>query len=314
MMRSAVLLGLSVAAKPTFDHVFDHVFALGDSFSDTGALFRMAGIPDASVYWEGRFSDGMVWVEYLAKNCSAELTSLAVGGATTDQDSVPNQLLPAIPGCLQQAARFVEMAPRDKKTLVTMAFVGNDFFHGGNASTYMDNMRECVDVVAKSGAASSILVTTSFLPEIVPFFGGEGKDLKETVVNATREISAQWSKLLKDLRANYPAVKFTGYDMGATLQGIFKRGLEQCHSQHFIFDTTGTCHSFTPFQQNIETKFCRFKKPMFHDLLHPTTRVHEALAARAYQDLQALPRGAGNVPYRCYHSIIKSSKPFALIE
>ncbi|KAJ1956691.1 hypothetical protein EC988_001215 [Linderina pennispora] len=69
------------AAKPTF-----HVF--GDSLSDIGTLKLLTfGIVPPPPYWNGRFSSGPVWNEYLALKLGYNLYNRAIGGAT----SVNNQ-------------------------------------------------------------------------------------------------------------------------------------------------------------------------------------------------------------------------------
>lgn len=64
------------------------VISLGDSFSDTGNLYALTGqrYPPPP-YYEGRFSNGPLWIEHLAKHYAASLHNHAVGGATSDDDT-----------------------------------------------------------------------------------------------------------------------------------------------------------------------------------------------------------------------------------
>lgn len=72
------------------------ILAFGDSFTDTGNLFiASGGLVNAPPYWEGRASNGPVWIEYLAdllevpRPVASRLggTNWAVGGAPTGQGS-----------------------------------------------------------------------------------------------------------------------------------------------------------------------------------------------------------------------------------
>ena len=58
------------------------VVVYGDSLSDNGNLFNLIGYPPPP-YFNGRFSNGPVAVEYLAQNLGVPLTDWAYGGATT---------------------------------------------------------------------------------------------------------------------------------------------------------------------------------------------------------------------------------------
>lgn len=67
---------------------FDRLVIFGDSLSDTGNIHMVTGglIPQSPPYFNGRFSNGPIWVEYLANtlNIPAEnITNNALGGATT---------------------------------------------------------------------------------------------------------------------------------------------------------------------------------------------------------------------------------------
>ncbi|KAG2485148.1 hypothetical protein HYH03_016134 [Edaphochlamys debaryana] len=50
----------------------DFVYLIvGDSLSDTGRCFAAGGVPDSRLYYDGRFSNGPVWVDVLKANLSA---------------------------------------------------------------------------------------------------------------------------------------------------------------------------------------------------------------------------------------------------
>ncbi|KAJ2716843.1 hypothetical protein H4R19_000406 [Coemansia spiralis] len=63
------------------------VYVFGDSLSDIGALKSLSGglVPPAP-YWEGRFTSGPLWNEYLARLLGYSLRSLATAGSTIDGD------------------------------------------------------------------------------------------------------------------------------------------------------------------------------------------------------------------------------------
>ncbi|MHC5063834.1 MAG: SGNH/GDSL hydrolase family protein [Planctomycetota bacterium] len=80
---STLVLSAGIVAQ--HEEPYSDLYVFGDSLSDNGNLFAMAGIP-GEPYWEGRFSNGRVWVEQLASSIDLDPDSIqnfAVGGSTT---------------------------------------------------------------------------------------------------------------------------------------------------------------------------------------------------------------------------------------
>ena len=77
---------LVLASMPASAGQFTKLVVLGDSLSDTGNLFAATGetVPP-SPYYRGRFSNGPVWVEYLAAALDVPFEDYAYGGAETDR-------------------------------------------------------------------------------------------------------------------------------------------------------------------------------------------------------------------------------------
>jgi phospholipase/lecithinase/hemolysin len=88
------LAALTFLAAPATTQEFKRITAVGDSLTDNGNLFALIGVPGAP-YWNGRFSDGPVYVEQLAKTMGVGLQDLAVGGATTT-DVLQRQVNPLV--------------------------------------------------------------------------------------------------------------------------------------------------------------------------------------------------------------------------
>ncbi len=86
--KAGIVLSV-IAASTTLAQPFDRMVVFGDSLSDTGNIFQVTGglVPESPPYFDGRFSNGPVWVEYLADSLSIpdrNVTNLALGGATTE--------------------------------------------------------------------------------------------------------------------------------------------------------------------------------------------------------------------------------------
>ena len=91
-------------------HYQDKVYVYGDSLSDIGKSFALTGIPPSPPYFGGRFSNGLVAVEWLAIELGLTLdpeNNFAFGGATTGRDnSFDDDTGLNLPGLLDQIDLF----------------------------------------------------------------------------------------------------------------------------------------------------------------------------------------------------------------
>ncbi|KAL0939979.1 lipolytic protein g-d-s-l family [Colletotrichum truncatum] len=122
---------------------FSSIVVFGDSMSDNGnGSARVSrGTWPSKRYYNGRFSNGIVWPEYVAGNLSIPLYDYAVGGATTSNSLVQGYTGPkstiAVPSVLDQIVMFLSkttpqganFSTSDSKALATPLFV---LFAGAN--------------------------------------------------------------------------------------------------------------------------------------------------------------------------------------
>jgi phospholipase/lecithinase/hemolysin len=130
---------LDYPAEPT--PKIDQIIAFGDSLSDTGTLFQLTGglVPPSPPYFEGRFSNGPIWIDYLADRFGLDDTaaqSFAVGGAKAGRDNISTEQfgLPAslnLPGTLDEIDAFTTQASpvADSNTLFVLWAGGNDLLN-----------------------------------------------------------------------------------------------------------------------------------------------------------------------------------------
>ena len=86
MRWAALVIALALGACATMSEKpgVQRLVVFGDSTVDDGNAHRMTnGVQAAAPNWRGRYSNGPVVVEYLAKDLGARLENYAVGGATT---------------------------------------------------------------------------------------------------------------------------------------------------------------------------------------------------------------------------------------
>src|SRR5689334_8029605 len=95
----AVALPLSAAHAQT---VFTTIQAFGDSYADTGNLFKLVG--PSPFYPTGRFSGGTNFVDTTSLLLGIPQANFAIGGAQT---GTTNTVAPGLPGFAQEWLGFV---------------------------------------------------------------------------------------------------------------------------------------------------------------------------------------------------------------
>jgi outer membrane lipase/esterase len=116
---AACATGLPLADQAKAQTVFTTIQAFGDSYADTGNLFRAIG--PSPIYPTGRFSGGTNFVDTTSMLLGIPQANFAVGGAKVATGPIPNS------GFTQIAAAFLAsgktIAPSD---LVEISIGGND--------------------------------------------------------------------------------------------------------------------------------------------------------------------------------------------
>ena len=113
---------------------FSRIFVFGDSLSDTGNFYRLSGGSPPPPFFQGRFSNGRLWVELLADALGMEIAAgdnYAVGGATTGYFNSNNGRNGRVyPGLLDEIASFRAMrsAAEAQGALFVVWAGANDFF------------------------------------------------------------------------------------------------------------------------------------------------------------------------------------------
>ncbi|KAJ3110672.1 hypothetical protein HDU96_006383 [Phlyctochytrium bullatum] len=132
LAASLACLASGASAQST---IFTNVVAFGDSYSDSGNVYRSTGnsYPASPPYWQGRFSNGPTWVENLAANLSAKLNNYAYGGAVANANALPINADPSFKRFPDLAGQIAEYEASNQNldpasTLFVVFIGGNDYF------------------------------------------------------------------------------------------------------------------------------------------------------------------------------------------
>ncbi|WP_013321118.1 PEP-CTERM sorting domain-containing protein [Gloeothece verrucosa] len=175
-----LLLNIAVLATPLIlpsqatAAVFSKIYSFGDSLSDTGKVFTASkgSFPPSAPnghYYQGRFSNGPVWVEYLQNKLKIPLVNFAYGGATTGKGNIASGFIRGVLGLQQQIATFVASnAVADPKALYTIWIGANDYlpppsnlylsFNQNTPDIPLNNIATAVNTLVGKGAKTIMVL------------------------------------------------------------------------------------------------------------------------------------------------------------
>jgi outer membrane lipase/esterase len=134
LVSLAVILSLASiivrAATPTYDNLY----VFGDSYCDVGNIFAATGgaVP-AAPYYNGRFSNGPIWLDHVAGFLGVPLTASLLGGTdyafggawVTAPQPIQGGFIPSVP---QQVGLYLQQhgGKADPRALYVIEGGGND--------------------------------------------------------------------------------------------------------------------------------------------------------------------------------------------
>ena len=288
----------SAAASP-----YDDLVIFGDSLSDTGNLSLASGgaIPgNAQPYFQGRFSDGLVWTDYLAAGLgdANDARSFMLGGnnyafagARTGNASPDDSNGGFIPGLLDQTTLWAATRPPlvNDNTLYVLVGGGNDMrdartdapgnstlegkFRGNSAALAVANLQSSLGVLAANGARN---VLVSSLPDL----GNTPEAMMLGVTTASSDASARFNLLMPGLLSYGTSLglNMSFFDMAGAVTAVRNNP-----GAFGITDIDHPCLGFAFSPGNA----CATSS--FSDALHPSQRAHQIIASAAFNALGVTP-------------------------
>ncbi|MGR8919153.1 MAG: SGNH/GDSL hydrolase family protein [Gammaproteobacteria bacterium] len=278
MMILTLLAGLAQAATQPISRVF----AFGDSLSDVGNLYDLtAGArPPSPDYFDGRFSNGALWVELMSVDLGVELSNYAVGGAKTGSGNVEGPY----PGLQTQISQFVADlggAAADPLGLFTV-FAGSnnlgDFIPGVTdpGAFVTQGVTEILNAVGTLRAVGAQRVMVFGLPDLG--LTPRARALPGGVAAQLSALSDAWNGALF---ANLPAVGVPAYRTVDTAGAL--RDMVANPAAYGLTNVTDACLFVGC---NTEQQVPRTLDPdefLFWDDIHPTRVAHAVFADLGYE-------------------------------
>jgi len=291
---SSFLLIVSSSAKASL--IFSNVYIFGDSLSDTGntratvPLGSFGPVAALAGYGpNGRFSNGILWHEYLSSELGLASTrstaggnNFAYGGARIDNSSGPST------GVLNQYNQYigrVGSSGLDASALYIAWAGGNDMRDLVGASNPLMTVTSAVanlqfilaDMIARG--AKTLLVPN------LPDLGSIPEFASTSLSSSGNNVSLLWNnsleKMLIDLAKDTSAQIYM-----LDVFNVFNNILANPISEGFT-NTTDECRSVTGGLFATERSCANASRYVFWDEIHPTTAAHRVLGREASLLLQS---------------------------
>ncbi|NEO55534.1 MAG: SGNH/GDSL hydrolase family protein [Okeania sp. SIO3B5] len=262
--------------------LFSDIYVFGDSLSDTGNAFAATGglLPPSPPYFEGRISNGPLWIETLAPQL--ELTSnpslnFAVNGATTGFVNDTNNLLPEstpplLIGLQTQIDNFIADTPEtDPDALYVVWAGGNDYLGGSiqGVQSSVGNLSVAVNKLASIGARNFLLPN---LPDLglTPFGQSLPPELQQGLSFLSESHNSGLAAASQILEQD-PSINIISPDFRNTIDDIIANPTD--------FGFTNVTDNFLASGAINPDDF------LFFDDIHPTTNVHSFVADTAIKSI-----------------------------
>jgi len=194
----------------------DSIVVLGDSLSDQGRLYRFStGYIPRSPYYEGRFSNGPVWVDYLAEAIGfnpKDLINYSLGGAPAELDLSLD--LPPYTLGMQSSEFLAEYIWRSKEDRLYIIWIGgNDYWKDPSqekAHDVVDTIVDNIETLMKNDARYFFLPN---LPNVglAPLAKTQG--MQEPLQQAITAHNQYLHEKIELLRQQHPDSHFIEFDV-----------------------------------------------------------------------------------------------------
>ncbi len=262
------------AARADF---INQLVVFGDSLSDVGNTYAAAGTPPAP-YYQGRYSNGPIWVERLASRLGIATptpsllggTDYAFGGAETGTGFSPK----GVPNLLTQVGSYLASNTPKASQLFVLWAGANNFFDGQtNPLVPVTDIGHAIAALAASGAKDFLVPNYTDLGK-TPYGLSSSPAVQQGLTALTKGYNQALAAELTQLQSTL-GVQITQLNTYGTFQSIINNP-----SAYGFSDVTTSAVGDG-----------NFGAPgyLFWDDVHPTTAGHQIIGDAAYAAIAPEP-------------------------
>lgn len=302
-LLTAFVLLLASFSTFAYNPQFDTIVTFGDSLSDNGNLYRyfMHYLPASPPYFDGRFSEGPVWIEYLynqyfPSSYTIGMQDYAVGGAgaiLSYKENLPFTL------AVEIADYFHWNTYGHKDTTLYSIWIGSNNYV--NEPSNVDSLTtEVVDAIGLSlekliaGGGDKFLLIN--LPDLARLPIAKDSPNQSLLTRLTLEHNQKLTNKISELRNKYPSVLFIEFDayqfFNQSIMSSTDFGIDNVTDACYLGSYSGWLLAATPNDAKLHTQLLSTTPALTAEqweMIKNNPQLHEA-AVSAYVQSQ-LPEG-----------------------
>ncbi|CAF1011924.1 unnamed protein product [Adineta steineri] len=257
---------------------FDTIVTFGDSNTDNGNVYNLTNHqwPIVSPYYEGRFTNGLIWLDKLKIPC---IKNYAYGDATIDNDNLlvgftgPNRTL--VPGIRQQIVDYLAVNDINNvdlsRTLYVIWASGNEYFIDSNISSDIVVTALLTTVYDLLVVGIKYLIIMNLLPlQLYP-----GMNLNQNLTTLVINHNNRLISNITQIKLEYPHVSIQIFDIYSLIKTILS------NNSLFNFNKVNACWNISNY--SIISQCRNPSEYVFIDKYHFTSSIHEIIADNIQQ-------------------------------
>jgi phospholipase/lecithinase/hemolysin len=258
---------------------FDTIVCFGDSNSDTGNVYNLTGHkwPPSPPYYQGRFSNGPVWIENLG---IPNLINYAYGSATTDNNLITGvtEFNTVVPGVRQQISMYKNSTDMTKVNFARTIYViwagENDYYFNSSLLPYtvIPSLISGINDLILIGSKHFLIVNEPPLQAYPALFALNNSQGLGVLTNLHNNVL---SSSIQTLQSNFSSISFQIVDVYSLITNILT------NSSAYAINNINNC--WTTLNNTIIQSCSTPNTYLFIDEYHFTTRVHQFIAGKARQ-------------------------------
>lgn len=296
------LFSFMLPLKASASQKIEQIYTFGDSLSDVGNVFNATsqvnnvGTPPPP-YFNGRFSNGPVWVDYLAQRLKLEpvpYTTLLPGAFSSpnginyafggSSSGLNNAIYPTapFPGMLAQVNLFTSSLTANQqqanpKSLYIVWAGANDYLSGNvtNPQQPVDNISNAITALAAAGAKNIMVLNLADMGKLP---GTRLTPLSAQLTTLTNAHNLKLASAIATLNRSLPSVNIIPVDVNTLIKTVvkfpgvfgFTNVTEACFKNNAVCATPNSY--------------------LFWDDVHPTTMAHKQVQILALFVLKSRTR------------------------
>lgn len=292
-LTMAALAGLAAMAAHAASPAFTHLYIFGDSYCDVGNIYlATGGAEPAAPYYQGRFSNGPIWLDHVdgylglapLKPSLAGGTDFAFGGAeVTAPVTTAAGMIPSVP---QQVELYLESAggKADPNALYILEGGGNDILDAASGSPEQLGFEIAAgiaesELLLRRAGARHFLIPDLFDVGLLPAAAGNAAfaSAASNAVNKSLDQLLALESLLEDVHI----VRLKVFSLQSAIT---------TDPTHFGFTNLTTPCTAIPSASNPVPPVCADPDhTFFWDVFHPTEFGHAFFAVTVENTFATLP-------------------------